>query len=288
MAKNKQKAVPLDQAWQEYWAFLFQNDGDWKSSLERVILNRVVLLEFGAPAIGNMNAQQDLPTWAHGLSISLNGQMISLNIDGLQPLNCPLFVDSLTEENPRWKNRHPIKETVELPPHSRQLQKLWTGDCQKTLNRATIGVGKAIRQAFSAAIRDGKFIVQGKPSDAPFDELKVVPQSAFTDLFKLNLFDNTITFGTGDAKISTVSLYPVAVSTADQPRSNSFKETDLILVEEMKQLINRKEASSILDATNQVFSKAEKRKNSTKASVIDRLRRRFGGNYPNYMKQKSK
>jgi len=153
----------------------------------------------------------------------------------------------MTAESPRWKAQHPIDEVVNLGPDSRQSQKLWIGDSQKILNRATIGVGRAILQALSKTIQGGEFAVHGRPSDAPFDEPKTVPQTAFSDLFELNLFDNTITLGAGDAKISSVSLYPVD-SSADQPRSNSFEKYDLVLVEEMRQMIDSGKASSILGA----------------------------------------
>ena len=286
MAKDKQKSVPLGQAWQEYWAILFQGDGDWKSSLERVIFNRVVLLEFGVPAIGNMSPQQDLPNWAHGMRIALNTRTVSMSIGDLKPLTCPLFFEAMTAESPRWKAQHPIKKVVEAGSDSRQLQKLWENDCQKILIRATIGVGKAIRQALGIAIQDGVFIVYGRPSDSPFKEPEAVQQTVFSDLFELN-FDNTITVGAGDAKISSISLIPVADITADQPPSNSFKEADLILVEEMKQLIDNDKVSSIKVAANQVLIKANRQNDAAVDSVVERLRRRFGGKYPNYMKKKS-
>lgn len=280
MAKSKQNAIPLGQAWQAYWSILFDGGKDWKSDLEQLMLRRVVLLEFGTPTLGTASIQMDFPDWARDLHISTTDAVVSMQHGDLQPLSCPLFFEGMTEENPRWKSKHPIDGLPELDQRKAWVQKLWTDDCRKILNRATIGVGISIRNAVHTAIQTGMLGALGRPSLSPFEKLKPIPQEVFASPFELNFIHNTIVFGEGSA-ISSISLCPVV----DKTRSNSFENADLILVEKMRQLVEN-EGESVIGAARELLHKAERRGDSSDGSVLRRLQNRYKRERSNYIQKK--
>ncbi len=284
MAKNMQNAAPLGRAWQDYWMLLFNGGTDWKSDLEHLILRRVVFLEFGAPELADTKPLEQLPDWSKGLQINVDDNMVSMGLMDLKPLSCSLFINSMTMEKPGWKDKHPVKAIVELGTESKWALKLWSEDCQNLLPSAAVGVGRAIQDAVHDAIRDGRFVVLGRPSQSPFDKPKPLPPKVFAGPFKLDFFHNTILFS-GEPKISSVFLHPIVNNSTNQERSNSFKEADLILVEEMRQLVEN-EGESIVGAAQKLCSKAERRKGATDDSVIQRLQRRYKRAQSNYTEKK--
>jgi hypothetical protein len=278
MAKVKNKPTILEKAWQEYWDVLFPGESDWKSNLELLILNRIVLFSFDAPAFENLKLQQELPDWAQRLKITIDSQVVSMNLGNLKPLTCPLMCEGLIETKPGWKDKHPIEMLDRIILDSKECQMLWEGDCRKILKNAVISIGPFIQNTLGQAIRDGKFDVFAKPT--PFNEQTPVPQSTFASRYKVDITRNTIEFSDG-GKINSVSVSLVS----DKSRSNSFKEDDLVLVEKMKQLIDVGEAASIIAAAKKVLPEAKRRGNAPDESVVERLQRRFGSKYPNYMNQ---
>lgn len=282
-SKGKNRGIILSDAWRTYWRELFADGTSAEDDLAETIKNRVVALDFEPPSGFGVPIEEPLPAWSEKLSIGVEDLDVTMGLEGYEPKSCGLFLQTMTTDNPLWKNNHPFEQLVSGRLNARTAVQRWDKDCHQILVQAVQCVCTEIDSKLKEAIAAGHLEVFGKPPGNPFADLQPMGRSSLQGTLSIGVHDNTISLGTNNVQINDVHLGVPASAQNSESHGNSFADNDQRMFQEMERLLSSGEASSVAQAARMMAPSAKRRPGAGDDSVIDRLQR----GYSRYTREKN-
>lgn len=220
-----------------------------------------------------------LPDWTESLKIALRGSSVSVSFNSESYGTVPLFGGRGLLVLSNWRDCHPFEQPQRYSDLKQARRDL--------VISAVWHCGNEIVQRFMSLLGEidrPTFDIYCRPHNDVFSKERKLPSFAMTQITGMDIYANTLTDRMGIPMFDFVHVRKRPPSTAGAGPKGSFDEADAVLIEKMKRMIDTQKVKSARQAAMSVAHEAAQRKGASQESVINRLQRKFGKQYPNYTK----
>lgn len=277
---NRNRKLPLSEAWKHYWSVLFPNGIDWQTDLEAEIKEHLCF-PGEAEVFSRKRPERGIPTWTNDLAIRIRDNAVGIEFKNTEFGTIPLFVISNLVVLSNWRGKSPL---VRVGTQS-ILTDRDKEQCQGLIHTVIRTCGNRIQNRLLRVIKETErpeFEIYCRPKGDVFAEEKRLPVMGLSDVVGIDIVNNELTDGMRSPIYSYVQIKRKKHSNPKAGPSGSFHEQDAALIEKMKSLIDTRMARSVRQAALAVLSKAPRRGNASDDSVELRLRKKFSQKYPDY------
>lgn len=289
----------LYEAWQRYWPVVVGRvAADLEKDLDVFVRSNLAQPDsFSFEQLGSDSPK--LPVWMDVFTVSVSPDGVEVQLMqkddaniALPTLTAPLFSWALAEFNPTWASSNPMQTIVERPPDiltakgAATLKSLWNGECQKLVRYVAKKTGVSIKQRLEACLRQGSFELYALDSDPSRGQFQV-DRAQFNRPFSMADTLGTLTFNNPYRVLSGLTVHCPKAHKTKPKTQKSFAEEDHQLLEQMKRLVDRKDAKTIKAAAEVVAVNALRKLGADDDSVVKRLTRGFAKAFPNYRRKRA-
>lgn len=100
---NRNRKLPLNEAWKHYWSTIFPNGIDWQTDLEAE-LKYHLCFPGDAEWFSRERPKREIPSWSDDLTIRVHDDAVSMEFKNTDFGTIPLFVTSNLLVLSNWRD----------------------------------------------------------------------------------------------------------------------------------------------------------------------------------------
>lgn len=284
---NRNRKLPLNEAWSHYWSVLFPDGVDWQTDLKWEVRKHLCFPGKTGVFSSAGELERELPSWAGDLAIECEDDTVAIKFKNSEFGAVPLFVAGNLQVLSNWQGSNPLDRVGAQSDLTDRDSK----QCRELFRAVVRNCGNRIQNRLLLAIKEigqPKFEIYCRPNGDVFAKEQRLPAFGLTEIARIEIKKNELQDRLGFPQYCHVHIQQRKPSRSKAGPRGSFHDQDAALIKEMKSLLDKNRVRSVRRAAFAVEPNALRRRNSSKDSVVRRLQDGFSKKYPDYLNRRGR